>query len=547
MRWVFGPLVALIALLYIPFAEAADLPSAKPEEVGFSSERLARAMGALKSDIDEGTIAGAVLLVARHGKIAYFEAAGLQDPATKAPMTRDSIFRIYSMSKPIATVAAMMLAEEGKFLLADPVARTLPPLADLKVGVEKTDPATGAKTLELVPAQRPITIQDLMRHTSGLTYGFFGNTAVKKLYADANLFDGDFTNADLVERLAKLPLAYQPGTTWDYSHSTDVLGRVIEVISGQSLYDFEKARLLEPLGMSDTSFYVTDKGKQARLAEPLPNDRNIGVGVDFFDPRIERKWQSAGGGMMSTAMDYARFLQMMLNGGTLEGRRYLGARTVAYMTSDHLGGGIVPGPYYLPGPGYGFGLGFAVRRDQGVASTPGTPGDYYWAGAGGTYFWVDPKEDFFVVLMMQAPKNRNHYRALLRDMIYAALEKWPASAFGGPDPGPVKRPAAIHRDESAADIARVRRRQEEREISDIGQRSHPPQRDTLYESGLSLRACPREAAEAFGAFDRARRNRIDANAVGAPFHGEHPHHLIEPGLGGAGMDLERHRIEGLGC
>ena len=217
-------------------------------------------------------------------------------------------------------------------------------------------------------------------------------------------------------------MSYQPGTTWDYSHSTDVLGRLVEVVSGKSLLAYEKERILDPLGMTDTSFYVTDQSKQSRIAEPFANDRNIGTGVDFNDPRVVGKWESGGGGMVSTATDYARFLQMLLDGGTLDGKRILGPRTVAYMTADHLGA-AVPGPYYLPGPGYGFGLGFAVRRDAGVAAAISSPGEYNWGGAGGTAFWIDPKEQMFVVFMMQSPKQRVHYRPLIRDMIYAAIVK----------------------------------------------------------------------------------------------------------------------------
>jgi CubicO group peptidase (beta-lactamase class C family) len=417
------PFAAAAWLALVSFAQGQGLPMGKPDELGFAPDRLARITETLKANIDKHDIPGAVLLIARHGKVAYFESLGALDPQGKAPMSKDAIFRIYSMSKPITTVAAMMLFEEGRITLDQPVGQYIASLAKPQVGVEKPDPAGGPATLELVPAKRPISLQDLMRHTSGITYGFFGDTAVKKRYAEANLFGGDFTNAELVERIAKLPLAYQPGTTWDYSHSTDVLGRVIEVVSGKSLYAFEKERILDPLGMSDTAFYATDEGRQGRIAEPFANDRSIGVGANFNDPRVAQKWESGGGGMVSTASDYARFLQMLLNGGTLDGKKLLGPKTVAYMTSDHLGSGIVPGPYYLPGPGYGFGLGFAVRRDAGVAAANSTPGEYNWAGAGGTAFWVDPKEDMFVVYMMQSPSKRAHYRAMMRDMIYAAMVK----------------------------------------------------------------------------------------------------------------------------
>jgi CubicO group peptidase (beta-lactamase class C family) len=422
MKTVATLLIAIIGLFTSQFSAAQNLPRANPSEVGLSQARLERIMQMLREDTAKGTVPGAVLLVARHGKIAWFETAGVLDPTTKSPMTKDAIFRIFSMSKPITTVSAMMLFEDGKIGLADPVARYIPAFRTMKVGVEKPDPAGGKPTLEMVPARRPITIQDLMRHTSGITYGFFGNTMVKKMYVEAGVIKGDYTNEEFAERVAKLPLSYQPGTTWDYSHSTDILGRVIEVVSGMSLYEFEKQHVLDPLAMGDTSFYVTDKAKQPRIAEPFPNDRVFGVDAGFGDPRVAGKWESGGGGMVSTASDYARFLQMMLNGGSLGGKRILGPRTVAYMTTDHTEG-IVPGPYYLPGAGYGFGLGFAVRRMAGDSADNGSVGEYNWNGVGGTNFWVDPKEDMFCVFMIQSPRQRAHYMTVIRNMVYAAIDK----------------------------------------------------------------------------------------------------------------------------
>jgi len=361
-------------------------------------------------------------VISRHGKIGYFEAIGSLDPEKKTAMTKDAIFRIYSMTKPITTVTAMMLFEDGKIALSDPVAKYIPAFKDVKVGEEKKD-SDGKITLDLVPPLRPMTIQDLMRHSAGLTYGFFGEGAVKKLYREANLNEGDPTTEEFVDRLAKLPLVYQPGTTWDYSQATDVLGRVIEVVTGKSLYTSVKEMLLDPLGMTDTSFYATDPSKHARIAEPFANDRAIGAGAQVNDPRVGRKYESGGGGMLSTATDYARLLQMLLNGGTLEGKRYLGPRTIAYMTSDHMGDVVRRGPYDLLGPGVKFGLGFAVRTEPGLATIAGTVGDYSWGGAGGTAFWVDPKEEMFVVYMMQSPSKRVQYRSLLRDMVYAAITK----------------------------------------------------------------------------------------------------------------------------
>lgn len=411
--------LALVGLLTANLALAQGLPTTKPEDVGFSSERLALITQTFRTDVEKGQIPGAVLLIAREGKVAYFESFGTLDPDTRAPMTKDAIFRIYSMTKPITSVAAMMLVQDGKLVLSDPVAKYLPEFKDVKVGVEKAG-ADGKPTLEEVAPRRPMTVQDLMRHTSGLTYGVFGENLVKKAYRETGLLKGDFDNAEFSARLAKLPLMSQPGSTWEYSHSTDILGRVVEAVSGQSLYRFQKERILDPLGMQDTSYYVTDLSKHGRVAEAFKTDRSIGVDAEFFDPRVAKKVESGGGGMVGTAADYARFAQMLLNGGSLDGKRLLSPKTVAYMTADHLGS-ISTGSTYLPGDGYGFGLGFGVRIKEGVSPLPGTVGDYYWGGAGGTFFWVDPREDMIVVLMMQSPKQRVYYRNVLKDMVYAAM------------------------------------------------------------------------------------------------------------------------------
>lgn len=414
-------LVAASLLAAAPALLAQALPGARPEELGFSGERLARVGRWMEDEVAARRIPGAVVMVVRNGKVAYARSVGVQDPGAQRPMARDSIFRIYSMSKPIVSVAAMMMVEEGKLLLEAPVSRYIPSFANLKVGVEKTD-ASGAKTLELVPVRRQMTVQDLLRHTSGLTYGFFGDSLVKKAYVDANV-TADATSAEFVEKLAALPLHYQPGSTWDYSYSTDVLGRVLEVASGQSLGTVLRTRLFDPLGMKDTSFYVPEPARQARIAEPFPDDRTIGAGAAIGDPRVVGKFESGGGGLVSTADDYARFLQMLANGGTLDGRRYLSPKTIEYMTSDHLGSAIATTPLYLPGPGYGFGLGFAVRRTTGEAAAMAPAGEYNWGGAGGTYMWVDPRNNMFVVFMMQSPKQRVPYRSVLRNMVYAAMEK----------------------------------------------------------------------------------------------------------------------------
>jgi CubicO group peptidase (beta-lactamase class C family) len=406
----------LFALLLIPqLSRAESLGVAKPEEVGFSRERLDRIVSTLNDDVAKGTIPGAALLIMRNGKIALYDAVGWLDPATKTPMPKDAIFRIYSMSKPITSVAAMMLVERGKLLLADPVQKYIPAFANVKVAVQKPD-----GQVELAPVTRPITVQDLLRHTSGLTYAFLPGTPVTKMYLDANLLGFDGTNAGFAEAIAKLPLAVQPGSSWNYSNSTDVLGRVIEVASGKSLYQFEKENILDPLGMSDTAFSVPP-AKQNLIAEPLPADSKAVGLISLFNPRLPTTWEAGGQGMLSTALDYAKFAQMLQNGGALDGHRILGPATVAYMTSDHLGQ-IGAGPtLYLPGPAYGFGLGFAVRRQNGVGASDGSAGDYYWGGAAGTAFWNDPKQHLTVVFMVQAPSQGGRYTALLRNMIYAAL------------------------------------------------------------------------------------------------------------------------------
>ena len=416
--------IGAVALFAVGLPAFAEGPAVQPEQAGFSREGIARIDSFIQSAVDTNKVPGAILLIRRNGQTAYFKSFGVRDPVTKVPMTPDSIFRIYSMSKPITTVAAMMLVEEGKLRLDDPLSKYIPSFANVKVGVEVKDEG-GKVNLDLVAAKRPITIQDLMRHTSGLTYGFFGEGMVKKAYLEAKLTAGDPDNAEFVERLAKLPLAYQPGTTWDYSQSVDVLGRVIEVVAGESLYQFEKERLLDPLGMKDTGFYVTDPAKRPLIAEPFVDDRTIGAGAQIGDPRVAWKMESGGGGMVSTIDDYARFAQMILNGGTLDGKRYLSPKTVAYMGSNQIGpgSGIVPGPYYLPGPGFGFGLGFAVRTDAGIVPYEGSVGEMNWSGAGGTTFWIDRQENMVAVFMAQTVAHRTELRITLKNVVYGAFEK----------------------------------------------------------------------------------------------------------------------------
>jgi CubicO group peptidase (beta-lactamase class C family) len=388
---------------------------------GFSPHGLQRVGDYLRHEIAAGKIPGAILLIQQHGHPVYFENFGVRDVATRQPMTSDTLFRLYSMTKPITSVAAMLLVDDGRLSLDDPVARYIPAFADLKVGVETRDDRQ-APGLQLEPLRRPITIEDLLRHTSGLTYGFYGDSAVRKLYAGAGLFEGDFDNAQFAERIARLPLAEQPGTLWDYGHSTDVLGRVIEVVSGQSLFSFEKRRLLDPLGMTDTAFYVADAAKRPLIAEPMPDDRFVSPVAGIRDPMLPRRWESGGAGMVGTIGDYARFAQMLLNGGTLDGRRYLKPETVALMTSDHVGPstGIARDQFYFPGAGSGFGLGFAVRTAE-PAGTVSPPGEYRWDGVAGTFFFVDPRDDMFAICMMQTPSQRGRIQSELKALIYQAL------------------------------------------------------------------------------------------------------------------------------
>jgi CubicO group peptidase (beta-lactamase class C family) len=389
-----------------------SLTRADPAEVGLSAAGLSRLKTALQREIERGRIPGAVVLVARRGRIACFESLGMRDPAQTEAMATDSIFRIYSMTKAIVSVAAMMMVEEGRFVLADSIARFLPGFAAPKVAVEH------GGTTEIVAADRPITIQDLLRHTSGLTYENNGTGAVHRAYTEAKVFRRDQTNADLVGALAQVPLLHQPGSRWEYSRSTDVLGRLLEVADGKPLAELLADRVLRPLGMVDTGFHVPSE-RQHRIAEPFAKDPDSGAEITLLDVRQKLMFQSGGGGMVGTALDYARFLQMLLNGGILDGVRLLSRKTVEHMTSDHLG--PIPGTSAMTGPGYGFGLGFAVRLADGLSPTPGSAGQYYWGGAAGTAFWVDPREQLIAVLMTQGPNQREYNRALFRGLAYGAF------------------------------------------------------------------------------------------------------------------------------
>jgi CubicO group peptidase (beta-lactamase class C family) len=389
-----------------------SLPSTVPATVGLSAERLDRLSSVLQSEVARGRVPGAVALIARNGRVGYFESFGQRDPAAGTPMAKDSIFRIYSMTKPVVSVAAMMLWEQGRFLLDDPIGKYLPELGDVKVAVQRDG------TLEHVPAARKITIQDLFRHTSGLTYEFRGSGPIHKMYMEAKIYRRTQTSAEQVATLGQMPLINQPGTRWEYSRSTDVLGRLVEVLSGESLGSYLHNQIFAPLGMVDTAFHVP-AAKHSRLAEAFAKDPDSGGMVQLLDVRDAPKFESGGGGLVSTAGDYAQFLQMMLNRGTLNDTRFLSRKTVELMTADHLG--PITGAPDLLVPGYGFGLGFAVRLHAGIATMPGSVGQYFWGGLAGTTFWVDPAENLFAILLIQAPGQREYYRMLFRDMVYSAF------------------------------------------------------------------------------------------------------------------------------
>ncbi len=418
-----APLSLLVLAIAAGGPSGGSAQSPSPSPASFSSDKLRRAGDYIRDEIAAGTMPGAVLLVEQHGHPVYFESFGVRDVENRRPMTADTIFRIYSMTKPITSVAAMMLVEDGKLSLDDSVAKYIPAFADVKVGVEKTD-ENGKHQLLLEPLRRPVTIKDLLRQTSGLTYGFYGETAVRKLYDSSDIYAGDFDNATFVERLAKLPLADQPGTRWDYGHSTDVLGRVIEVISGQTLFEFEKQRLFDPLGMSETAYFLADDAQRPRVAEPMPHDHFVRPVAGINDPILPRHWQSGGAGLIGTIGDYARFAQMLLNGGTLDGRRYLKPDTVASMTSDQIGPEtrIIHDPFYFPGETSGFGLGFAVRTSV-PPNTSWALGEYRWEGAAGTSFFVDPRDDMFTIFMVQAPSQGGRLITALKTLIYDAIER----------------------------------------------------------------------------------------------------------------------------
>jgi CubicO group peptidase (beta-lactamase class C family) len=414
---------ALLALAAVPSARAEGTFEI-PAGAHFNQDRLAKVGEFFKNEVTTGKIPGAIVLIQQHGKPVYHESFGVQDVVSRAPITDQTIFRLFSMTKAITSVVAMQLVDEGKLPLEAPVAKYIPSFANVKVGVEKKAD-DGSKTLDLVPPDRPPTILDLMRQTSGITYGFYGDSLVRKAYAAANLYGGDFDLAEFSERIAKLPLHNQPGTLWQYGHSTDVLARVMEIVSGKSLFEVEREKLLDPLGMKDTAFFVTDPKKQKLLAQPVPNDSDFRVGR-VNDPTVVKKWESASGGMVSTMSDFSKFAQMLLDGGKYDGKTYLSPKAFEMMTTDHVGpgSGVQRDYFYFPGDGFGFGLGLAVRTDAGNAKPPppGDLGELKWDGASGCYFVIDRKQDMFFVLLEQTPSERQRIQKALKQLIYEAME-----------------------------------------------------------------------------------------------------------------------------
>jgi CubicO group peptidase (beta-lactamase class C family) len=390
-----------------------SLPQAKPESIGLSTSRLQKMSDAFKREVDKGTLPGATVLVARKGQIGWFDAIGRQSPGG-APMAHDSIFRIFSMTKPIVSVGIMMLVEDGHFILSDPVAKFIPEFAGLKVGVENNG------KLDLVALKRPMTVQDLLRHTSGLTYDHTGNGLVQQLYQQSRLRSRKITNAEHATIIAGMPLICQPGEAWNYSRSTDVLGRIIEVVSGKSLGAFLTERILAPLQMTETAFH-TSEANAGRLAEAFPTDPWNGDKIQLFNMLEQPVMESGGGGLVSNTMDYARFAAMLAGGGALEGMRIIGRKTLELMASNHLAPNVKVDSPLMPA-GHGFGLGFAVRTGAGLAPFSGSAGQFFWSGMAGTFFWIDPAEELFAVFMMQGPGQREYIRSMLRNAVYAAVE-----------------------------------------------------------------------------------------------------------------------------
>jgi CubicO group peptidase (beta-lactamase class C family) len=416
MQHIFHPLRTATFLIALSSAQGTFAQSETLIE-GFSEPRLGRISTSMQGQISQGIFPGAVTLVARNGRVTHFESHGFQDAAKTKPMTKDTLFRLASMTKPIVTTAAMMLVEQGKLKLNDPLAKWLPELKDLKVETANGD----------VPLTRPLWVQDVMRHTAGFVYaGAAKSPRIKKMYEDLNIEarEVDITADEMLKNLGQIPLAHQPGTFWEYSIAVDVLGLVLERVEKKPLDAIVKELLLDPLGMKDTTWWVAPN-QTNRMAEALDSDL---LKADMlksyrqsYNP-LGKSYFKGGAGMVSTASDYLRYAQMMVNGGELDGKRYLSRKTVELMLSNHIVG-MGGTPLATTGPGYGFGLGYGVRLDEGMGWAPGSKGDAMWAGAWGTSFWIDPKEKLVGILMSQSPSNRVQTRMLYKNLVYAALVK----------------------------------------------------------------------------------------------------------------------------
>jgi CubicO group peptidase (beta-lactamase class C family) len=417
----FFLLASILPCWAVTSAPGQGLPTTTPEKVGLSSERLERLEEVMQEYVDQKKAAGMITMIARHGKVAHFERYGLRDLEEEKSMKLDTIFRIYSMTKPVTSVALMMLYEEGRFQLTDPVSKFMPEFGALEVY------AGGPKEkMELADLERPVNIKDLLLHTAGLTYGAFSSSPVDDLYGEAEVLSKDGTIKDMVGKLGEIPLLFQPGSEWHYSVATDVLGHLVEVISGQPFDQFLKRRIFEPLKMKDTAFYVS-KGKRDRFAAMHR------VGEDGVLSRDDSQWTkrfddpptflSGGGGLVSTASDYMRFCAMVLNGGQLDGVRLLGRKTVELMTTNHLPDELVPirfENYALDG--YGFGLGFSVRVDLADSSSLGSVGMFSWAGYANTFFWIDPQEDLIAIVLLQyLPFGHYPIRGQFQTLTYQAI------------------------------------------------------------------------------------------------------------------------------
>jgi CubicO group peptidase (beta-lactamase class C family) len=412
-RLTLGAL-ALVSAAGIARAETPVPMAASPEEVGLSSVQLKRLEEVTKQHVESGLVPGAVMLVARRGRVAWLNVQGKRDPAQPDdPMKADSIFRIYSMTKPIVSLALMQLVEEGRLQITDPVSKFLPEIGNMKVGTEVIGP-DGRPKLMLSDPTRPMTVQDLLRHTAGLTYGGRGASLINASYLDAKIGDRSDSNQEMVSKLSKLALKFNPGDRWEYSVAVDVQGRLIEVLTGKKLGEALAERVFQPLGMIDTGFQVP-AGKIARAAQPGPRPNGQPM-TPRFKVDDGARYESGGGGLTSTMDDYLRFTMALANGGAFGGKRVIGRQTLAFMTADHTGN--------RPGrpPGLGFGLGFEVRTRVGDSGIAGSVGEYGWAGNAGTLFWVDPKEQLIAIYMVQvSDPDRIELRNRFRAMVQAAI------------------------------------------------------------------------------------------------------------------------------